>query len=152
MDVHRDVNILLVEDNPDHAELTLKALENGNLTNRIFWVKDGEEALDFLQRRRRWVDPAAAPRPGLILLDIHLPKMDGHEVLRQIKSDEALRSIPVVMLTTSDDDEEVAATYGAGANSFVTKPVRFTDFVERIKAVKLYWVLTNRLPEQSESN
>jgi len=149
VEAQRAVSILLVEDNQDHAELTLKALANGN---SVFWVKDGEEALDFLQRRRRFTDPAAAPRPGLILLDIHLPKVDGHEVLRQIKSDEALRSIPVVMLTTSDRDEEVAATYGAGANSFVTKPVRFADFVERIKAVKLYWVLTNRLPEPSESN
>ena len=148
MDAHRDVNILLVEDNPDHAELTLKALENGNLMNQVFWVKDGEEALDFLQHRRRFTDPAAAPRPGLILLDIKLPKVDGHEVLRQIKSDETLRSIPVVMLTTSDRDEEVAASYRAGANSFVTKPVRFAEFVERIKAVKLYWVLTNRLPER----
>jgi CheY-like chemotaxis protein len=148
MDERRDVNILLVEDNPDHAELTLKALENGNLETRVFWVKDGEEALDFLQHRRRWVDPAATPRPGLILLDIHLPKVDGHEVLRQIKSDEALRSIPVVMLTTSDRDEEVTAAYRAGANSFVTKPVRFAEYVERIKAVKLYWMQTNRPPER----
>lgn len=138
---------MLVEDNPDHAELTLKALENGNLMNRVFWVKDGEEALDFLHRRHQWADTEAAPRPGLILLDIRLPKVDGHEVLRRIKSDEGLRDIPVVMLTTSDRTDEVTASYRAGANSFVTKPVRFAEFVERIKAVKLYWVLTNRLPE-----
>jgi two-component system response regulator len=147
MEMKCDINILLVEDNPDHAELTLKALENGNLMNRVFWVKDGEEALDFLQRRKRWADAAAAPRPGLILLDIKLPKLDGHEVLRRIKSDDDLRSIPVVMLTTSDRDDEVAASYKSGANSFVTKPVRFAEFVERIRSVKLYWMLTNRLPE-----
>jgi two-component system response regulator len=139
-----DLSILLVEDNQDHAELTLKALQNGN---QVFWVKDGQEALDFLERKNRWADANAAPRPGLILLDINLPKVGGHEVLRRIKADESLRSIPVVMLTTSDRDEEVAATYRAGVNSFVTKPVRFSDFIDRIKNVKGYWVLTNRLPE-----
>ncbi len=147
MSTHREVNILLVEDNPDHAELTLKALEDGRVSNRVFWVKDGEEALDFLHRRRRWADAAASPRPWLILLDVKLPKVDGHEVLRRIKGDDDLRAIPVVMLTTSEREEEVEASYRAGANSFVTKPVRFADFVERIKAVKLYWMLTNRLPE-----
>ncbi len=147
MGAYHGVNILLVEDNEDHAELTLKALENGNLVNRIFWVKDGEEALDFLSHRGRFADGTAAPRPGLILLDINLPKVDGHEVLRRIKGDESLRAIPVVMLTTSDRDDEVAASYRAGANSFVTKPVKVAEFVERIKALKLYWVLTNRLPE-----
>jgi CheY-like chemotaxis protein len=147
MDAHREIHILLVEDNPDHAELTLKALANGNLMNHVNWVKDGEEALDFLHHRRQWADPALAPRPGLILLDIKLPKVDGQEILRRIKSDEGLRSIPVVMLTTSDREEEIAASYRAGANSFVTKPVRFAEFMERIKAVKLYWMLTNRLPE-----
>jgi CheY-like chemotaxis protein len=146
-DASRGASILLVEDNQDHAELTLKALENGDRTNRVFWVKDGEDALDFLERRGRWNDASAAPRPGLILLDINLPKVGGHEVLRRIKADERLRAIPVVMLTTSDRDDEVAATYRAGVNSFVTKPVKFSDFVERIKTLKLYWFLTNRLPE-----
>ena len=146
MDARRGINILLVEDNPDHAELTLKALENGNMLNRVFWVKDGEEALDFLQHHRRWADAAAAPRPGLILLDIKLPKLDGYEVLRRVKGDESLRTIPVVMLTTSDRDDEVDASYRAGANSFVTKPVKFSEFVERIRMVKLYWILTSQLP------
>lgn len=141
-----EVSILLVEDNQDHAELTLKALQNGD-GNRVFWVKDGEEALEYLQRRNRFAEAAAAPRPGLILLDINLPKVSGHEVLRRIKADDTLRSIPVVMLTTSDRDEEVAATYRAGVNSFVTKPVKFSDFLERIKTVKGYWMATNRLPE-----
>lgn len=147
MEADRGVNILLVEDNQDHAELTLKALENGALSNCVFWVKDGQEALDFLQRRGRWTDATASPRPGLILLDINLPKVSGHEVLKRIKADGALRSIPVVMLTTSDRDDEVVSSYRSGANSFVIKPVRFSDFVERIKNVKRYWVITNRLPE-----
>jgi CheY-like chemotaxis protein len=143
----RAVSILLVEDNQDHAELTLKALRNGPMTNEVFWVKDGQEALDFLQQKGRWADSSAAPRPGLVLLDVNLPKVGGHEVLRRIKADEGLKAIPVVMLTTSDREEEVAASYLAGVNSFVTKPVPFKDFVERIKSVKGYWVITNRLPE-----
>jgi CheY-like chemotaxis protein len=143
----REVNILLVEDNPDHAELTLKALKDGNLLNAIAWVKDGEEALDFLYHRGRYADPTTAPRPELILLDIQLPKVDGHEVLRRIKADEALRAIPVVMLTTSEREDEIGQSYKAGANSFVSKPVRFADFVEKVKSVKLYWVLTNLLPD-----
>jgi CheY-like chemotaxis protein len=140
----RAVSILLVEDNQDHAELTLKALDNGN---KVFWVKDGEEALDYLQKKGRFADGDSAPRPGLILLDVNLPKVSGHEVLKRIKADDGLRAIPVVMLTTSDRDEEVAASYKSGVNSFVTKPVRFSDFVERIKTLKGYWIVTNRLPE-----
>jgi CheY-like chemotaxis protein len=147
MEASRGLSILLVEDNQDHAELTLKALENGNVMNRIFWVKDGEEALDFLLHRGRWGDAGAAPRPGLVLLDVNLPKVGGHEVLRQIKADERLKSIPVVMLTTTDREDEIVASYRAGVNSFVTKPVRFADFVERIKSLKGYWILTNKLPE-----
>jgi CheY-like chemotaxis protein len=143
----RLVNILLVEDNPDHAELTIRALKDGNMLNEIVWVKDGEEALDFLYRRGRFSDQTRELRPGLILLDIKLPKVDGHEVLRRIKSDEEFRSIPVVMLTTSEREDEVAASYQAGANSFVSKPVRFTEFAAKVRSVKLYWVLTNLLPE-----
>lgn len=143
---HGETDVLLVEDNPDHAELTLKALKDGNLLNEIVWVKDGEEALDFLYHRGRYADATKAPRPGLILLDLRLPKVDGHEVLRQIKGDEDLRSIPVVMLTTSEREDEISQSYKAGANSFVSKPVRFADFVERVRSLKLYWVLTNILP------
>jgi two-component system response regulator len=136
-------NILLVEDNPDHAELTLRGLRSGNMLNKVFWVKDGAEALDFLYQRGRYGAPEAAPRPGLILLDIKLPKVDGHEVLRTIKQDDKLRSIPVVMLTTSGQSDDVSESYSAGVNSFITKPVSFREFVEKIKTVKMYWVLTN---------
>jgi CheY-like chemotaxis protein len=147
MDAPKVPSILLVEDNQDHAELTLKALKNGQGEHTVVWVKDGEEALEYLQRRGRWADESKSPRPGLVLLDVNLPKVGGHEVLRRIKSDADLRSIPVVMLTTTDRAEEVAASYQAGVNSFVTKPVKFSDFVDRIKNVKGYWILTNRLPE-----
>jgi two-component system, response regulator len=139
------VTILLVEDNPDHATLTLRALRKGNLINDVAWVRDGAEALDFLYRRGAYADPPA-PRPGLILLDIKLPKVDGHGVLRQIKGDESLKNIPVVMLTTSSQPADVNGSYGAGANSFITKPVSFADFMEKIHAVKLYWMLTNVAP------
>jgi CheY-like chemotaxis protein len=147
MDTERAANILLVEDNHDHAELTLKALKKGNLTSEIFWVKDGQEALDFLQGQQQYAAPGTAPRPALILLDIHLPKVNGYEVLRHIKSDPALHTIPVVMLTTSNRADDVSATYGAGANSYVTKPVSSRQFVEQVKALQLYWLLTSQLPE-----
>lgn len=140
MERGKAVNVLLVEDNPDHAELTLRALRAGNLLNDVVWVQDGEAALDAVYQRGRY---AGGPRPGLILLDIKLPKVDGLEVLRRVKGDEALRTIPVVMLTTSGQTDDVQGCYAAGANSFVTKPVSFRDFVDKVKTVKLYWVLTN---------
>jgi CheY-like chemotaxis protein len=146
MDVssNRPATILLVEDNPDHAEMTLRALEDGRLINTVVWVKDGAEALDYLFRRG---PHAEAVRPCLILLDVQLPKVSGHKVLQQIKDDVDLQRIPIVMLTTSERPDEIEAAYRAGVNSFVTKPVRFEDFVKKVQAVKLYWVLTNRLPD-----
>ena len=146
MGAERGTDILLVEDNPDHAQFTLKALADHKAVGRTFWVKDGQEALDYLHRRNQWADAARSPRPGLILLDINLPKLSGHEVLRDIKSSVALRSIPVVMLTTSDRPEEVVATYRAGANSYVKKPVKFGQYIEHIKLLKDYWTLTSLLP------
>jgi CheY-like chemotaxis protein len=147
MESRRPIDILLVEDNVDHAALTIRALRDGHMLNEIFWVKDGQEAVDFLDRKGRYASPPDAPRPGLILLDIRLPKLDGHEVLRHIKSDPALRSIPVVMLTTSERDDEIHACYDAGVNSYVSKPVKFTDFVQTIKSLKVYWFLVNHLPD-----
>jgi len=141
------IPLLLVEDNPDHAELTIKALQKGKLANRIHWVKDGEEALHFLFHEGRYTNQSEAPRPGLILLDIRLPKVDGMEILRRVKADEQLRTIPVVMLTTSDRGEEVAESYRLGANSYITKPVRFSEFIEKIETVEVYWLLTNKLPD-----
>lgn len=140
------VSILLVEDNPDHADLTRRALNHGPAPRDIFWVRDGEEALEFLHQRGRYADPARAPRPRLIFLDIGLPKLSGREVLRHIKSDAGLRTIPVVMLTTSGDPGDVNGSYSAGANSFISKPVGFTEFMEKIKAAQVYWLSTNALP------
>ena len=147
MEHRRPIDILLVEDNADHAALTMRALRDGNMLNEIFWMKDGQEAVDFLDRAGRYAVPAQPPRPGLILLDIRLPKLDGHEVLRHIKSDPVLRSIPVVMLTTSERDDEINACYEAGVNSYVSKPVKFADFVQTIKSLKLYWIMVNHSPD-----
>ena len=131
------VDILLVEDNADHADFALRALKQDTGV-RTHWVKDGEEALDFLQR--------SAPRPDLILLDIHLPKLNGHGVLKRVKSDDAFRSIPVVMLTTSDHPDEMDAAYDAGANSFVTKSLQSGGFVAQVKTLTDYWTRTCELP------
>jgi two-component system response regulator len=133
----RSLNILLVENNPDHAEMTLWALQDGTGLRHLFWVKDGGEALDFLHRRGPFADPAAAPRPDLILLDLKLPKVGGHEVLRQIKADAALGTIPVVMLTTSSRDKEIAESDRLGAESFITKPAGFAEFVEGVRGIAL---------------
>ena len=135
--------ILLVEDNPDHAIFTIKALRTDDVRAKVVWAKDGQEALDFLARGEQ---PDATERPGLILLDVHLPKVDGHEVLRRVKDNAALRMIPVVMLTTSDRLEDQVQSYLAGANSYVTKPVSFDSFVERLRSVKGYWLAVNELP------
>lgn len=142
------VEILLVEDNEDHIELTLRALKNNNLINDIHVVKDGQEALDFAYHRGKYQDTKRYPRPGLILLDIHLPKVDGFEVLETLKKDPDLKSIPVIMLTTSSRDEEIVKSYADGANSYVTKPVDFKEFVEKIKYMKLYWTIVNSLPKE----
>jgi two-component system response regulator len=135
------VDILLVEDNPDHAELTRRALEDENLVHQIYWVRDGQEALDFLFRKGAYTD---VRRPGLILLDIHLPKVNGLAVLEKIKQSEALRVIPVVMFTTSDHEEDIFKSYLLGSNSFVTKPIKFGELFEKVASLKCYWLLTNR--------
>lgn len=139
----QSVNILLVEDNPDHVELILRTLRDNNLLNQVHVVTNGEEALDFLYRRGKYSD---APRPVLTLLDIKLPRVDGIEVLRQIKADPELKSMPVVMLTTSADEQEIVESYTCGANSYIVKPLDFDQFVKAIKAVKLYWLVINSLP------
>ena len=145
--MNRDaVNILLVEDNDDHIELTKRALQDSGMDNEIYVVKDGIDALNFLYNRDRFSDKAKAPRPGLILLDIKLPKMDGFEVLKRVKSDPNLKSIPIIMLTTSSREEEILRGYSEGANSYVTKPVDFNEFVAKIRSLQTYWVFINSLP------
>ena len=139
----KSVDILLIEDNPDHVELILKALRGNNLLNEVHVVASGEEAMDFLSQQGAY---ANAARPGLILLDIKLPGMDGIEFLRRIKADPNLMSIPVVMLTTSAGEKEIVESYNCGVNSYIVKPVDFEEFVKVIKDLKLYWVLVNSLP------
>jgi len=143
----KPVDILLVEDNPDHAEITLKALKQNNILNEVYWISDGQEALDFMYHRGKYADEKKYPRPGLILLDIKLPKVDGLEVLKQLKDDPQFKSIPVIMLTTSDRDEEIAKSYAGGANSYVVKPMDFEDFMKKVRELKLYWTITNSLPK-----
>ena len=139
----KSIDILLIEDNPDHVELIIKALRNNNVLNEVHVVTSGEAAMDFLYQRGEY---ANAARPGLILLDIKLPAMDGMEFLRRIKADPKLKPIPVVVLTTSAGEKEIVESYGCGANSYIVKPVDFEEFVKVIKEVKLYWVVVNSLP------
>lgn len=139
------MEILLVEDNPDHAELTRRALRSG-AEQKVVWVKDGQEALDFLNRQGSWAS-YDGPSPLVILLDIGLPKVGGHDVLRSVKSDDRLRYIPVIMLSTSGDSDDVARCYDNGANSYVMKALDFKDFLSRVKAIKDYWLNTNVFPD-----
>ncbi len=139
------LEILLVEDNPDHAELTMHALSTA-VKNKVNIVKDGQEALDYLFHQGQYNDPLSAPRPGLILLDLWLPKLNGIEVLVRIKAEESLNAIPICMLTTSADHKDIERCYAAGANSYVSKPVSFKDFIEKVKDIGRFWFSTNILP------
>jgi len=139
----KSIEVLLVEDNDDHVELILKVLRENNILNEVHVVSDGEEALEFLYQRGKYME---ATRPGLILLDIKLPKVDGIGVLRRIKADPALKSIPVVVLTTSTGEREMIESYNLGVNSYIVKPVDFGEFAKVIKDLKLYWLVVNSLP------
>ncbi|MFQ5867780.1 MAG: response regulator [bacterium] len=140
---HKITKILLVEDNPDDIQITQRALKEAKIINKLWILRDGQEALDFLRHKGQYEDPTAAPRPGLILLDINLPKVSGLEVLKNIKEDSDLRRIPTVMLTVSRRDEDIIRSYNCGCNSFIQKPVEFEKFVEAVKQISLYWGLLN---------
>ena len=140
--------ILLVEDNPDHVLLIKEALTANNIVNEIRVVADGEEALDYLFRRGQYADPQMSPRPTLIILDIKLPKIDGQEVLKTIKSDPGLKDIPIIVLTTTTQEEEIIKSFKNGANSYVTKPINPQEFFDKIKNLKVYWMITNSLPRK----
>jgi len=142
----RLIDILLVEDNPDHAILTKRVLEDYKVANSVHLVEDGADALDYIYHRGNYSSGSSAPRPGLILLDVKLPKINGFAVLKQLKNDPEYSSIPVVMLTTSARDEEISRGYAEGANSYVTKPIRFDEFTEKIKNIGLYWGLISSIP------
>lgn len=141
------IDILLVEDNSNDAEMTQRALRRHNLGNRVIWVKDGADALDFLFCRGAYADRDRAVPPKLVLLDLKMPKVDGIEVLRQLKADASMRSIPVVVMTSSNEERDVVESYRLGVNSYIVKPVDFAAFLEVVAKIGLYWVLTNRVPE-----
>ena len=138
--------ILLVEDNPDHTELIVRSLQDHRVANRIFHVPDGEAALDYLFRRGEFEDPEKSPRPHVILLDLRLPKVDGQEVLQAIKTTERLRRIPVVIVTTSEAERDVARAYDSHANSYLVKPVDFDKFTQLMDDLGFYWLGWNRHP------
>jgi two-component system, response regulator len=141
------VEILLVEDNPTDAELTMRALRKKNLANNLVWVKDGEEALDFIHCTGRYKDRINGT-PKLILLDLKLPKIDGIEVLRDLKADIRTRTVPVVMLTSSQEERDIVESYQLGVNSYIVKPVDFDKFLEMVSQVGLYWSLMNKVPQE----
>jgi two-component system response regulator len=139
------IDMLLVEDNPTDAELCIRALKKHNLANKLRWVKDGAEALDILFHTGACADQLNN-NLKVVLLDLRLPKVDGLEVLRKIKTDERTKRIPIVVLTSSKEDRDVAEAYKLGANSFISKPVEFESFVDTVGQLGLYWLVVNRPP------
>ncbi len=137
------IEILLVEDNPADVRLAIEVFKSGRVTNRISVAPDGEEAIRFLRRQGKY---AGEPRPDLILLDLNLPKKDGREVLSEIKADPDLKSIPVIVLTTSDADQDVWKAYDAGVNSYITKPVDLNQFVKVCHGIEDFWLTVVKLP------
>jgi CheY-like chemotaxis protein len=140
--------ILLADDDEEDRMLACDALAESRLSNEISCVTDGEDLMDYLRRRGRYAPPAEAPRPGLILLDLNMPKMDGREALREIKSDPNLRQISVVVLTTSKAEEDIYSSYDSGASSFISKPVTFAGLVDVMKGLGRYWFEIVELPRQ----
>ncbi len=138
--------ILLVEDNPSDVGLTKRAMEKSRVVNELVVAEDGQEALDFLFAEGAHSGRDASRMPALILLDLKLPKIDGLEVLRRIRADERTRRIPVVVLTSSREEQDVAASYDLGVNSYIRKPVDFSQFTEAVRQLELYWLVLNELP------
>jgi two-component system, chemotaxis family, response regulator Rcp1 len=139
----RPIEILLVEDNVEEAEMTMEALRDGRVRNRIHWVEDGEDALAFL---RHTGHHSAAPRPDLILLDLHLPRMNGFEVLAEIKENPSWRRIPVVIMTKSDDEKHIHSAYDKHANCYITKPIDIDKFMAAVRSIEDFWLTIVRLP------
>jgi len=141
-----DVEILLVEDNPNDVELTIRALQKQNLSQKVYVVRDGVEALEFLFETGAFATRKIENRPKVVLLDLKLPKIDGIEVLRRIKADDRTKHTPVVMLTSSQEERDVLDTYNLGVNSYIVKPVDFSNFVHAVSELGVYWGLLNKLP------
>jgi CheY-like chemotaxis protein len=144
---HRPFTILLADDDEEDRELARDALQDSRLANEMKFVHDGQDLMDYLRREGRWAGPSVdAPRPGIILLDLNMPKKDGREALAEIKADECLRQIPIVVLTTSKDEADVLSTYDLGVSSFITKPVTFAGLVEVMRTWTRYWFEIVELP------
>jgi len=139
--------VLLVEDDPEDIEITQRAFKKAKITNPLYVVRDGKEAMEFLQHICRYTNTAEAPRPGLILLDLNLPGIDGREVLKLIKKDPKLSRIPIVVLTTSSEEADVLNCYDNGANTYITKPVDFKKFLEAVLTIGQYWLCIAAIPQ-----
>jgi CheY-like chemotaxis protein len=145
----RPITLLLADDDPDDCMLAREALAESRLANHLFVVGDGEELLQFLRHEGTYADPATSPRPGLILLDLNMPRKDGREALREMKADPHLRSIPVVVLTTSQAEEDIVRTYDLGVSSYISKPVSFEGLVEVMRVLGRYWFEIVELPDSA---
>ena len=145
METFEQVEILLAEDNPLDAEMSIRALKNGGLANKLLWVKDGQQALDYLFRQGDYASRQEM-YPRLVLLDLKMPRVDGIEVLKAIKADERTKRIPVVVMTSSQEEKDVAQTYDLGVNSYVVKPVDFNAFADLARQAGYYWLAINRTP------
>lgn len=142
----KSIVILMADDDADDRLLTKRALEQNNIVNDFRYVEDGEQLIDYLNHQGKYSDPADSPRPGLILLDLNMPRKDGREALGEIKKDESLRRIPIVILTTSKEEEDVLRSYDLGVNSYITKPVTFQGLVDAMKTIGRYWLDIVKLP------
>ncbi len=146
------ITILIADDDADDRMMAREALEECRLANALYFVEDGVELLAYLRRQGRYSNPEASPRPGLILLDLNMPRMDGREALREIKADPVLRRTPIVVMTTSKAEEDIYRTYDLGVSSYVTKPVSFDGLVEVMKAIGRYWIEIVELPANARSS
>jgi two-component system response regulator len=140
-------SILLVEDNPDDEELTIRALDRNHIANRVVVARDGQEALDYMFAAGQWAGRDVEDIPSVILLDLHLPKIDGLEVLQRIRADPRTRLAPIVILTSSMEQQDLIQGYGLGANSYVRKPVEFDEFVQAVGQLGIYWLMVNEVPQ-----
>ena len=141
-----DKVILLVEDNPDDEKLTVRALKKNNIVNDVVIARDGAEALEYLFGTGEHAERDASAQPALVLLDLKLPKVDGHEVLRQLRADARTKRLPVVVLTSSREEQDLITSYNFGANSYIRKPVDFTQFTEAVRQLGMYWLVLNETP------
>ncbi|MCH7471817.1 response regulator, partial [bacterium] len=140
------ITILMVDDDPDDCQLVTEALQEAGLANELRFAEDGEELMDYLHHRGKFADPASSPTPDLILLDLNMPKMDGREALKEIKSNRKLKLIPIVVFTTSQSEQDILRSYDLGVNSYIVKPSAFSELVDVVKILESYWFNTVQLP------